>query len=225
MAGVGRTAALIQLNSDGKPELIGPDNPLYISGGGGGGGGDVNSVNGKTGTVVLNAADVGALPTSYEPAAEDISDATAVGRSVLTAASAAAARSAIGAGTSSLALGTTGSTAKAGNYQPTAANISDATATGRSVLTAADAAAARTAIGAGTPTSTISQANAENPASTSSGLATGQRLAQAIAAFVAANNVLVSDGTVTEVVWLTQTEYDAIPSPSDDIEYHILADE
>lgn len=29
-------------------------------GGGGGGGGDVTSVNGKTGTVVLNAADVGA---------------------------------------------------------------------------------------------------------------------------------------------------------------------
>lgn len=48
------------------------------------------------------------------------------------------------------AIGTSGTTAKAGNYQPTAANISDATAVGRSVLTAADAAAARTAIGAGT---------------------------------------------------------------------------
>ena len=135
-----------------------------------------------------------------------IRDATSVGRSVLTAADAAAARTAIGAGTSSLALGTTSSTAKAGNYapstaevtaagaitgvkkngatqtvtagvvdlgtvgtsnltigttsttakagdyQPTAANITDATATGRSLLTAADAAAARTAIGAGTGT-------------------------------------------------------------------------
>jgi len=73
-----------------------------------------------------------------------------VGKSVVTAASAAAARTAIGAGTSSLAIGTTAGTAKAGDYQPTAANISDATATGRSVVTAASATAARTAIGAGT---------------------------------------------------------------------------
>ena len=65
-------------------------------------------------------------------------------------ATAAAARTAIGAGTSNLVVGTTAADAKAGNYQPTAANISDSTLTGRSVLTAADAAAARTAIGAGT---------------------------------------------------------------------------
>lgn len=45
----------------------------------------------------------------------DITDSTAVGRSVLTAADAAAARTAIGAGTSSLTLGTTGTTALAGN--------------------------------------------------------------------------------------------------------------
>lgn len=45
----------------------------------------------------------------------DITDSTAVGRSVLTAADAAAARTAIGAGTSNLALGTTGTTALAGN--------------------------------------------------------------------------------------------------------------
>jgi hypothetical protein len=67
----------------------------------------------------------------------------------LTAANAAAARTAIGAGISDLVIGTTSTTAKAGNYQPTAANISDSTAVGRSVLTAADATAARTAIGAG----------------------------------------------------------------------------
>lgn len=53
-------------------------------------------------------------------------------------------------------IGTTATTAKAGNYQPTAANISDASAVGRSVLTAADAAAARTAIGAGTGNGTSS---------------------------------------------------------------------
>lgn len=50
--------------------------------------------------------------------AADITDATAVGRDVLTAANAAAARSAIGAGTSNLTIGTTASTAKAGNYTP-----------------------------------------------------------------------------------------------------------
>lgn len=87
---------------------------------------------------------------SHTHSAAQISDSTTTGRSVLTAADAAAARSAIGAGTSNLALGTTSTTAKAGDYQPAAANISDATTTGRSVLTAASAAAARTAIGAGT---------------------------------------------------------------------------
>jgi len=86
--------------------------------------------------------------------ASQISDATTVGRSVLTAADAATARTAIGAGTSSLALGTTSTTAKAGNYQPAASNISDSTTVGRSVLTAADAPTARAAIGAGTVTGT-----------------------------------------------------------------------
>lgn len=35
-----------------------------VAQGGGGGGGDVTSVNGKTGIVVLNASDVGAVPTT-----------------------------------------------------------------------------------------------------------------------------------------------------------------
>jgi hypothetical protein len=48
-----------------------------------------------------------------------------------------------------LVIGTTSTTAKAGNYQPTAANISDSTTVGRAVLTAVDGPAARTAIGAG----------------------------------------------------------------------------
>jgi hypothetical protein len=83
-------------------------------------------------------------------ASTDITDSTATGRSLLTAADAPTARTAIGAGTSSLTLGTTAGTAKAGDYQPTAANISDATLVGRNVLKAVDAPAARTAIGAGT---------------------------------------------------------------------------
>lgn len=67
-------------------------------------------------------------PTSYPPAththtAAQVSDASAVGRSVLTAADGAAARTAIGAGTSSLALGTTAATAAAGNHTHTATAI------------------------------------------------------------------------------------------------------
>lgn len=105
-----------------------------------------------------------------EVTAAQITDATTVGRNVLKAATAAAARTAIGAGTSSLALGTTASTAKAGNYQPTAANITDATTVGRAVLKATDAAAARGAIGAGTSnlaigtTSTTAKAGDWKPA-------------------------------------------------------------
>lgn len=99
--------------------------------------------------------DVTDKPTVYPPESHshpstDISDSTSTGRSVLTASSQAAAREAIGAGTSNLAIGTTESTAKAGNYQPTAANITDATTVGRNVLKAADAEAARAVIGAGT---------------------------------------------------------------------------
>ena len=90
----------------------------------------------------------GKAPVSHDHTASQISDATTTGRNVLTATTQAAARTAIGAGTSNLAIGTTASTAKAGNYQPTAANISDATTVGRAVLKATDAEAARTAIGA-----------------------------------------------------------------------------
>ena len=59
-----------------------------------------------------------------EVTSEDITDATTVGRSVLTAADEAAARTAIGAGTSSLAIGTGATEAKAGNYTPPNATTS-----------------------------------------------------------------------------------------------------
>ena len=68
-------------------------------------------------TTVTNQI-AGKANATHTHVATDISDSTTTGRSVLTAASAAAARTAIGAGTSSLALGTTSSTAKAGNYVP-----------------------------------------------------------------------------------------------------------
>lgn len=50
--------------------------------------------------------------------AAQISDSTATGRSVVTAANAGAARTAIGAGTSSLVIGTASTDAKAGDYTP-----------------------------------------------------------------------------------------------------------
>lgn len=152
---------------------------------------------------VVNAAP-GTLDTLDELAAALGDDpnfatttATALGNRVrydaaqtLTAPQQTQARSNIGAGTSNLVLGTTNTTAKAGDYAPpadavattasmrtlgtgatqaaagndsrlsdartptahthTATDISNSTAVGRSVLTAVDAAAARTAIGAGT---------------------------------------------------------------------------
>lgn len=83
------------------------------------GGSAVDSVNGKTGPVTLTAADVGALPSSYTPPAAP-TWGTIAGKPAVVAAGgdAAAARTAIGAGTSNLALGTTAGTALAGNYTP-----------------------------------------------------------------------------------------------------------
>lgn len=105
--------------------------------------------------LALGTTSTTAKAGDYQPTSADISDSSAVGRSVLTAADEAAARTAIGAGTSNLAVGTGAADAKAGNYQPAAADISDATTVGQNVLTAADAAAARTAIGAGTGNSNL----------------------------------------------------------------------
>lgn len=66
-------------------------------------------------------ADITGKPATFPPSAHThpstaISDSTTVGRAVLTAADQAAGRTAIGAGTSSLALGSTGTTAAAGNH-------------------------------------------------------------------------------------------------------------
>lgn len=78
--------------------------------------------------------------------ADSITDATTTGKSVLRAVDAAAARSAIGAGTSNLVLGTTAGTAKAGDWKPAAVDITDSTTTGRALVTATDVAAARTTL-------------------------------------------------------------------------------
>ncbi|MFJ4107875.1 hypothetical protein [Oerskovia enterophila] len=102
------------------------------------GGTAVNSVNGLSGVVVVSVTNLagtgtagravmgaeseaagrtalGAAATSHTHTASQITDSTATGRGLLTAADAAAARGVIGAGTSSLELGTTGTTALRGN--------------------------------------------------------------------------------------------------------------
>lgn len=60
--------------------------------------------------------DIGSGGGSGTVTSDNITDATTTGKAVLTAANQAAARTAIGAGTSNLAIGTTASTAAAGNH-------------------------------------------------------------------------------------------------------------
>lgn len=94
---------------------------------------------------------------SVEPATVDtLEGATTTGKAVMKAASQAAARTAIGAGTSNFSGSYTDLTNKP--TIPAAAtvdNLSGAGATGKAVMKAATAEAARTAIGAGTSNLTI----------------------------------------------------------------------
>jgi hypothetical protein len=94
-------------------------------------------VNGKA-----EKADIPAAPT-----ADTLSGATTVGKSVLKATDAAAARTAIGAGTSSLALGATASTAAAGDHTHDYADL-----TGKPTIPAATPAGTRAQLDAGTDT-------------------------------------------------------------------------
>ena len=69
-------------------------------------------------------ADITGKPTIPAAATVDnLGGAGAVGKTVMKAADAAAARTAIGAGTSNLKVGTAATDAKAGNYKPTLAEI------------------------------------------------------------------------------------------------------
>lgn len=65
---------------------------------------------------------------------DGLTDAGTPGKNALKASTQAQARAAIGAGTSNLTLGSTGSTAKPGNWVPATADISDATASGKTVV-------------------------------------------------------------------------------------------
>jgi len=90
---------------------------------------------------------------------EGITNAGTAGKDALLAETQADARAAIGAGTSNLAIGTTGSTAKAGNWAPAVADLSDASAWVEDALTGTPA-EARDAIEAVTLAESLAEAQA-----------------------------------------------------------------
>lgn len=90
-------------------------------------------VSGTLGVHAVNITNFEVDPGDLDISAADINDATAVGISLMTATDAAAGRTAIGAGTSSLALGTSGTTALAGNT--TASGITATSVPGGSATT------------------------------------------------------------------------------------------
>lgn len=116
----------------------------------------------------------------------------------------AAARAAIGAGTSNLTIGTTSSTAKAGNYQPASTDIVDSTSTGRTLLTAATAAVAL---------SVIDPSAALNETITTTALGTGidrtglvdSSSAMATQLGAAYGRITIPPGTYNLAGWVTHT--------------------
>lgn len=78
---------------------------------------------GNTALLKIGTTATDAKAGNYQPSSDNITDATDVGKALIKAATQAAARTAIGAGTSNLALGTTGTTAAAGNHTHNSSQI------------------------------------------------------------------------------------------------------
>lgn len=71
-----KPVSLTQVDASSYEGVFDPEPLLIVGpvpGGGGGEGGDVASVNGKTGTVVLSSADIGAVPTSRTVSGKSLS--------------------------------------------------------------------------------------------------------------------------------------------------------
>jgi hypothetical protein len=88
-------------------------------------------------TIVIASSGGGGGGTGGPVTIADITDATPIGKQLLAIATQAAGRTAIGAGTSDLALGTTSTTAAAGNHTHTAAGVTDLAAAVNALIGAA----------------------------------------------------------------------------------------
>ncbi|MFW5410770.1 hypothetical protein B7L51_019410 [Pectobacterium brasiliense] len=108
------------------------------------------SMNGGDSGLQLGLTPTTAKPGNWHPSSQEITDASEIGRSILTASSGEDIRSAIGAGTSNLSIGTSAGTAKSGDYSPSLNDVSGISDTGKSLLTADSKSDARSAIDAGT---------------------------------------------------------------------------
>lgn len=117
-------------------------------------------------------------------------------------ATAADARTAIGAGTSSLALGTTSTTAKAGDYAPAWGDVTGKPAV---IAAGADAATARSAIGAGTSNLAIG--------TTGSTAMAGNKTAADLGGIVSDVTGIPGAFVLPNVVGISQVDYDALTDP------------
>ena len=104
----------------------------------------VTAVNIADGSISETLLDASVQTKLNTPSVADWGTITNKPAVIAAGADQAAARTAIGAGTSSLVIGVTNATAKAGDYQPSSTDISNATTIGRALLTAATATAAKT---------------------------------------------------------------------------------
>lgn len=206
----GETGGIQSITGDGVDNSD-PDNPVisYPTPG------DIGAATASQGELADTAVQPGDLPAT--PTWTTISgkpDFVAEG------ATAADARTAIGAGTSNLALGTTSSTAKAGDYQPTWAQVSGKPSTFAPIIgTAANEALAGNTVIPTIP-STISQAEVETGTATTQRTITAQRVRQGADAAIAASDKVSSTqeggvGTlITNIIQVTQSQYDNLTPQS-----------
>lgn len=180
----------------------------------------VTSVNTRTGAVTLTAGDVGARPNGWLPAWGEITGKPAI---IAEGASKAAARAAIGAGTSDLQLGSTALTARAGNWLPAWAEITGKPAV---IGAGATATAARGAIGAQEQLAIVPRGTAEAGMSATPYLWTAERVGQAIAALGAGGGIAPGGGSALEFIGEFDTITDGefvVTGLGDYIEIHVTS--
>lgn len=181
------------------------------------GGGAVASVNGKTGPVVLTAADVEALPDTYSPSAEDISNATTLGINILKGLDASTVRTLLELGTIAL-LSLNGNANHVFKGDGNFGLVGSGNIANNSIVNAN--------INSG---ASISLSKLGNVAAGTDGLSAGtiQATFQALATRIAAlessaiKNDAANSTSITAIRRLTQAEYDAITTKNPSIIYII----